>query len=186
MWCSWLIGLMLICLLPPILWGSLPPEPLQLSFHECSEIGQRRGAPSRQRCARAQLAGAWVFSGPYIGPNTDRVTAEARAFRYLLRHSPAPRAQFRALLHQPNPVGQLYGLAGLYLVDRALFLQVLERYAQRQDLIPTLDGCLSDSAPMGELVWQKRPPVKRGDAYDIASGCSPSLLSRPCPLEHLR
>ena len=71
---------------------------------------------------------AWIAYPPVGTPH------QVLAFRKLMREPQAAKV-FRFLVYNALPPGQLYGLAGLYLLDRAAFEGTLARLTDRPEIV---------------------------------------------------
>jgi hypothetical protein len=89
------------------------------------------------------------------------------ALKTLLAQPDAPAA-FESLLRRGGPAGQLYGLCGLYLVDRTRFDMRVKPYLTRATVVGYLNGCVGDGVPMSRLV--------AGDNFNIVNGDWPNAF----------
>jgi hypothetical protein len=96
-------------------------------------------APTREEAQRLLLR-TDCFAGPLVGYGGE-VSRQVRAFGRLLAEPDAPAA-FRDLVQRGQIAGQLYGLCGLYLLDREQFRQVVEPYRNNSQDVLCFFGCL--------------------------------------------
>ena len=89
-----------------------------------------------------------------------------RALRTLLT-DPNASAQLQDLLANATPAGQLYGLLGLRVHDRAAYDQALQNFKVPKDEVQTIAGCIISRTPFKQLFDR----IKAGQ-YD-------AILERP-------
>jgi hypothetical protein len=112
--------------------------------------------------AYAKLHDAVTFESARIG-FAALESENAKAFRALLAERSAAAA-FARLAAEGKPVGRLYGLAGLYLADRAAYDAAAAGFRRDDTQVHTIDGC---------VMWPR--PVREVAAF-IASGQIPREL----------
>jgi len=78
-------------------------------------------------------------------------SAEVCAFVFLMRDPDAVQV-FQSLLDRANVAGQLYGLAGLYLLDRDLYATQVARYTNNDTWVSTMFGCIISTMKVSEIV----------------------------------
>jgi hypothetical protein len=134
------------------------------------------GAPAAAQTARADTLALSAAGAQAYAKLHDAVTFEsarigfaalesenAKAFRALLAE-PSAAAAFARLAAEGKPVGRLYGLAGLYLADRAAYDAAAAGFRRDDTQVHTIDGC---------VMWPR--PVREVAAF-IASGQIPREL----------
>ena len=84
----------------------------------------------------------------------------------LLLHSDGPAASFEHLVRQPTILGQLYGLAGLWLTDSAAFDSAFALVEPRDTAVTVAEGCAWTERQLAEVLDQ------------IASGYWPRALTK--------
>jgi len=103
------------------------------------------------------------FSGPTVG--AIGITPDSvYAFRVLLSE-PSSLEVFRILVQEASLAGQLYGLAGLYLLDELAFQSAHERFQHRREPVMTHAGCSEAEERLEDV------------ALEIAHGELPRLLA---------
>jgi hypothetical protein len=100
-------------------------------------------APSPRALALAILRNTDYVS---VGPAGFAATIPAPilAWRTLVDDSEAPRL-FKDLLETGTPSGQVYAMAGLFLVDPDAFAEGLSRLRSQLGPLPWQDGCVLES-----------------------------------------
>ncbi|MCC7146672.1 MAG: hypothetical protein IT443_09520 [Phycisphaeraceae bacterium] len=118
-------------------------------------------APISSAQAFAILRDTQMFCDTHVG-FAAATPPEVQAYRVLLNDQNAPE-QFKLLLSQANPPGQLYALCGLYEVDPPAFTSQVNNWRSVETSINTLFGCIASPIPMNVLVaeiesgyWPKR------------------------------
>lgn len=97
------------------------------------------------------LAKAATFSSAHVGFSGE-TPQTVHAFRHLLR-DPDGAQIFRRLLDEASLAGQLYALAGLYLVDPSVFQEAARRYEGRAETVEAMfGGCVIDTCTVTEVV----------------------------------
>jgi hypothetical protein len=104
-----------------------------------------------------------TFASTHVSAD-GRLSTQARAFRRVL-DDPEASSAFGDLVRRGRMAGQLYGLLGLYLTDRAEFDREVGRYRHSKEPVNTLMGCIGDE-------WQVSAIV-----VDIESGIFPSMFA---------
>ena len=102
------------------------------------------------RVAFATLREAETVKTAYAGLEGE-LAEETRAFREVMAAPDAPR-QFERLLEQAGLAGQMYALAGLYLVDRERFEAAAPRYRGDEREVKVLAGDVGGTAPVAAIV----------------------------------
>ena len=91
-----------------------------------------------------------------------------RAFRLLTRQRNAP-ALFQKMLEQPRRAAQLYGLAGLYLVDRNAMNSAAPSLLEAHDTVEVVFGDVESPLPVARvaraIVNGKLPRSLMGGPY---------------------
>ena len=121
--------------------------------------------------ARYTLFHAETFSTGPVGLGQGR-SAEVKAFAVLLSRSDAPQT-FQDFVRDATPVGKLYGLCGLYLVDKAAYDAALPDLAASQDVVRYQRSCEVFQVPVSTLI---RKPSAESWRFDISSGQFPEAL----------
>lgn len=78
-------------------------------------------------------------------------SAEVCAFGILVKEDDAVPV-FERLLTDAGMAGQLYALAGLYLLDHGRYAQVVGRYETSETYVSTMFGCIIGGMKAGEIV----------------------------------
>ena len=92
------------------------------------------------------------FFGPRYAGYIGITSEEAKAFGVLYHEPAAVRDEvFRLLLSKATLAGQLYGLSGLYLVDRDRYEEVAPRYRRERRQVKAASGCTSYRAAAADL-----------------------------------
>jgi hypothetical protein len=121
------------------------------------------------RLAVHTLVNADSFSTGPIGLGQSRA-AEVDAFAVVLTQTDA-RQTFEDLIRGATPEGKLYGLCGLWLVDRTAYEVALPSLSGMQDVADRIVGCQHFHVPVSEVVQSSNPYLG-----DIVSGKLPSRL----------
>ncbi len=87
---------------------------------------------------------------------------------HVLREETDAREVFLDLLDRGTLAGQLYGLCGLYLVDREEFHARLPKYLSEQAPVYFANGCVHAILPVSQVV--------QNDSDDIVGGAIPEDL----------
>ena len=140
------------------------------------------GLTAAGRLALVALTASKQFGGVAVGV-AGMPTTSVQAFRTVLREVRAGAA-FRYALQEGRAAGRVYGLCGLYLVDRASYHRELPRLKESDDLVEVSRGG-SDPTParctIAELVDQTNRGADSACIHlgDVVSGglCS-SLAGR--------
>ena len=119
---------------------------ISLSVGGCA--GPRSAADVRAAFAALQVAE--MVKTAYAGLEGE-IADETRAFREVMAAPDAPR-QFERLLEQGGLAGQMYALAGLYLMDRERFEAVAPRYRGDTREVKVLVGDVGGTAPVAAIV----------------------------------
>lgn len=122
----------------------------------------------RREAGEADFAFACKFPRPLsrghaleILLKTDRFTGTAvgfaattppqcYAFKTILSQTDAAGA-FASLVRRGQPAGQLFGLCGLHLKDRAAFDEAFPRYRENHQIVSVMLGCIIDGWPMSKV-----------------------------------
>ena len=114
------------------------------------------------------LAHAETFASPHVG-FAGAPSREGCSFVRLLRSS-HPHYYFTRLLREESLVARLYGLCGLFMVDRKRFLAVLATdHSRFEGAVPTQSGCLLSFSGTEELlthIIDGHIPYSLAHAYD--------------------
>ena len=104
-----------------------------------------------QEGAYDTLVKASMFSLDHVG--FGGITPETvRAFRFLLEDTSGPQA-FLRLLNEGSLSGQMYALAGIYLIDRSRFVQAVKQLEHRTEMVEAMfGGCVVDECSVSDLV----------------------------------
>ena len=123
------------------------------AFTGCSDtfVGPANLSPEGAQAFRGLLR-TETFAGPEVGFG-GLPSAEVEAFRVLL-HEEAGAEAFDTLLRRAHKAGQLYGLAGLYFLDRAKMEAAKGRYLRDENEVETIFGCLIERARVSVLAEQ--------------------------------
>jgi hypothetical protein len=140
--------------------------------------------PTAARAAFSLLLNAEEFSGAVDDSRVER--PNTTAFNTLLYDSQAAVA-FKELTESASSWGQLYGLCGLYFVDRPTLEQVLPRFTDNVTPIELLFSDVVSEVPFSELVGKPpvlAPPVlteplEPMPALTVAAGGLCILICRP-------
>lgn len=95
----------------------------------------------------------------YVGTG---LSAQSLAFHRILAHRNAA-AMFEDLVRHAGQPGQLYGLSGLYLVDRARFQEVMRSYRPREAFVSISAGCHGYERPVEEMLAE----IEAGDLQHL-------------------
>jgi hypothetical protein len=116
------------------------------------------------------LANAKVFVMDAIG-YAGSLPPQARAFRNLLKEARAADA-FSELVGSASPPAQLYGLSGLYLVDRDNYEKHAVQLRRGNARVRTFIGCSLDEQAVAYVIGKGNP-----DRWEIAGGWWPLALA---------
>jgi hypothetical protein len=105
------------------------------------------------QAALLQLANATVFTSSHIG-FSGTLSPHAAAFRALLAER-AAHAAFAELADSKHPEPQLYGLAGLYLVDQDQFQSRANQLLATTTKARTLQGCTGGDQTISAIIGSK-------------------------------
>jgi hypothetical protein len=98
-----------------------------------------------------------TFASSHVGSD-GTLSTQVRAFRRVLAEPDAASA-FGDLVRRGRMAGQLYGLSGLYLTDRAAFERAVTPYRSSTESVLTFSGCVMFRAPVAELIEDKEYPT---------------------------
>jgi len=146
-------------------------------FAATSLVFQRLGAESRE--AFLNLANARALSPPV--DDSWKEYPNTRAFNILLG-DPLASEVFQELASSATVHGQLYGLSGLYLVNREKLAELVPEFADNSTPIELQVGCIPTPVRMSELIGQVGLLDKpRGIEFglNITGGTIPLGLRRP-------
>jgi hypothetical protein len=136
---------------------SAPPHDLTYTGDH-ARFAQRSGAarhlsPSG-RSALIRLANATTFTSSevFLGGN---LSPHARDFRALLDEGSAVAA-FSELAHSAQPEAALYGLAGLYLLDRSQYRDRAQALRASTVTVSTLVGCIGGNRTLASVIGGDR------------------------------
>jgi len=90
------------------------------------------------------------FEDTAIGEG-GRPSAEVFSFVRLLNEPDAVQV-FHSLLDQAHVAGQLYALAGLYLLDHDLYATQIGRYKTNDTWVSTMFGCIISAMKVSDIV----------------------------------
>lgn len=117
-------------------------EPDFVALHQWSH-------PLSRENALEMLLRTEIFCSTAVG--VSAVTPpQCYAFKAILRQLDAAAA-FGSLVRRGSPAGQLYGLCGLYLTDRASFEANIAPYLKNFDHVRFLSGCILDLTPISAI-----------------------------------
>ncbi len=119
---------------------------------------------AQAQAAYVCLATTRVFTSSGLG-HGSMPSPHADAFRILLPE-PGAHGAFAELLESRNPTSQLYGLAGVRLLDPQFFRLAARALGNSEALVWTVSGCMVSERALGEVVSDSRP-----GSCDIESGC---------------
>lgn len=126
----------------------------------------------RKRLNSHQAFQVLLHASCFLTPNVP-TPIEVRAFHVVLDDADA-ESQFGALIEQGTPSGQLYGLCGLYLLNRASFEERVGQYHEDTRVVECWFADLVEDRTVAEVI---RTP---NDVYpDIVSGEIPQDLANP-------
>lgn len=108
-------------------------------------------APEMQEAYRL-LHAPGVFSGPAVGVAATTPDA-VKALRVVLK-DPAAEKIFRQLLAEATSEGQLYALAGLYVINPEYARMVAKPYQSSKKMVQTQFGCVNAGMPVSEVTQQ--------------------------------
>ena len=91
-----------------------------------------------------------LFEARFIGTGANR-SSGSTAFQTILKHRDAAGC-FKDLLERAHLAGQMYGLCGLYLVDRATYEVAVEPYRESRDRVPTFCYCILQNMNVSTVV----------------------------------
>jgi hypothetical protein len=107
------------------------------------------------KSAYRRLSRATEFSSLFVG---QPPTASPQALDLnLLIGLPGGTRRHRALVDDGSPAGQLYGLCGLYFLDRKAFEEIKPRYGERSDIVSQTIGCVSVKGSLRSVVFSGGP-----------------------------
>lgn len=111
-----------------------------------------------------QKAGTMAF-GPagFAGTIPDATEAYWR-----LLQDPYGATVFRHVATSQNATARLYGLLGLYHLDRAAYFDIAEWYRQDRSGITYLRGCMATTYPLNGLLAQLETGHGEEDIFAIA------------------
>ena len=107
-------------------------------------------ADATREVAHAFLLTTNVFAGPAVGVGGE-TSSQARAFGHLL-DDPLAAGAFEDLVLRGDIAGQLYGLCGLYLKNRARFAALAEPLLHDGRTVSVQFGCVMRSWPIDALI----------------------------------
>jgi hypothetical protein len=91
------------------------------------------------------------------------VPGQVHAFNVILKE-PDAKQVFATLQREASPEGQLFGMCGLYVIDRETFDKLLPEYRKRHGTVQTMIGCIVSDDPVRVVI------------QDIASGSYPNAF----------
>lgn len=91
-----------------------------------------------------------TFEMPHVGYGDVR--SRGYLAMRILGRSPYADAAFKKLLDSSSPVGQLYGLIGVWRTDPVYFQSAMTRYTGSKESVIVFAGCIIDSDFVGDLV----------------------------------
>jgi hypothetical protein len=115
-----------------------------------TDWSQRAVGPGPQGAADALGCANYVVLTPFMG-----LSPATQAFRTVAASPHAP-ALFAALTRKGTTAGQLYGLAGLRLVDTTAFRRELPRFTERTESVHGVDVDIETAWPVRWLVRSDR------------------------------
>jgi len=108
-------------------------------------------APEIQK-AYQLLRAPGAFSGPTVGVAATTPDT-VKALRVILK-DPAAENIFKQLLAEATPAGQLYALAGLYVINPEFARRVAKPYESNQTMVQTQFGCVNAEMPISKVTKQ--------------------------------
>ena len=123
---------------------TIPGTPTPTAF----EVGL---APEIQPAYRL-LRTPGVFSGPAVGVAATTPDT-VKALRVILK-DPAAENIFKQLLAEAAPAGQLYALAGLYVINPEFARMAAQPYESSPKIVHTQFGCVNAEMPISEVTKQ--------------------------------
>lgn len=107
----------------------------------------------------------------------ESLSAQSLAFHRILAHRNAA-AMFEHLVRHAGQPGQLHGLGGLYLVDRARFQEVMRSYRPRDASVSLLSGCIGFQKPVEEMLAE----IEAGNLQRLVTGAAAVNGEQPLDL----
>ncbi len=108
-------------------------------------------APALQEAYRS-LRTTNTFSGPAVGVAATTPDT-VKALRVILK-DPAAEKMLKQLLAEATWEGQLYALAGLYVINPEFARTVAKPYQSNLKMVQTLFGCITAEMPVSEVTKQ--------------------------------
>ncbi len=92
-----------------------------------------------------------------VGPVSESavITREEKALRALMKE-PKASAKLQSLLATATPAGRMYALLGLQELKDPAFERNFPKYADRKDLVETMEGCIVSPRPIKDVVAEIR------------------------------
>lgn len=91
-----------------------------------------------------------TFAGPAVG-FAGVEPPEHKAFRAVLA-SPDAAERFERLTSTAKPAGQLYGLQGLRVIDKARYARVVRAFEGSEMSVGTMSGCFMTRDTVGSVI----------------------------------
>jgi len=123
---------------------TIPPPPNPTAF-------EVKLAPEIQPAYRLLRTTA-VFSDAAVGA-AGTTPDTVKALRLIL-NDPAAESIFKQLLAEATPAGQLYALAGLYVINPEFARLAAKPYESSQEMVQTQFGCINAEMPISEVTMQ--------------------------------
>jgi hypothetical protein len=103
------------------------------------------------RFACRRISRADEFSSLFVG-QPPIVTPQALDLN-LITSLPGGARRSRSLVSDASPAGQLYGLCGLYFVDRNAFENAKQAFSHRAESVDQLVGCVAIKGSLHAVVF---------------------------------
>lgn len=128
------------------------PTPTQTIPHTPTPGAFEEGLAPEIQPAYRLLRTTAVFSGAAVGVAATTPDT-VQALRLILK-DPAAEDIFRQLLAEATPAGQLYALAGLYVINPEFARTAATPYESSQEMVRTQFGCVNAEMPISEVTEQ--------------------------------